>query len=251
MEIRRLKKYPLFKTVSDFVSTFEDSRYKSWEHCFSFFNTELYSYIGKEIPPQLLDHASLHLGFYLASWGMMRGSTFLLQSDYKVHNSLIKDVLLNKDYAQLWNFDFSNPSPKQIDEYLYMLLDKKDGIKAKIIASYSNLKNSQGKISEASDTLITKILMGTLGCTPAYDRYFMDGLAYTQVNGNGNIQFIQKLGNDSLKSLIEFIKQNIDELYSLNKSLHIQYPLMKLVDMYFWTIGLIEEKETKSTLIKS
>lgn len=243
-----LKEYPLFNTVTEFVSTFTDSRYKSWEHCFSFFEKEVYNYIGKAIPEEILDHASLHLAFYLASWGMMRGSTFLLQSDYKVHKKLIRDVLLNKDYELLWNFDFSTSSQAKISDYLYLVLDKDNGIKNKVINSYPNLKNSQGRISNPSDTLITKILMGTLGCIPAYDRYFMEGLGYANINYSGNIDFIQKLGHNSLKSLILFINQNIEELYSLNNSLEMQYPIMKLVDMYFWTIGLNEEKAKKQKI---
>lgn len=36
-------------------------------------------------------------------------------------------------------------------------------------------------------TLITKILMGTLGCVPVYDRYFIDGIKDQKVTtGNYN-----------------------------------------------------------------
>jgi hypothetical protein len=34
------------------------------------------------------DHAALQLGFYLASWGMYGGSSFLLQYDYTVIGAL-------------------------------------------------------------------------------------------------------------------------------------------------------------------
>ena len=36
---------------------------------------------------------SLHLAFYLASWGMCRGSSFLLQKDYKVLVPVVEEVL--------------------------------------------------------------------------------------------------------------------------------------------------------------
>ena len=42
------------------------------------------------------DYLSLQLAFYLASWGMYRGSSFLLQKDYKVHEAVVKELLDSK-----------------------------------------------------------------------------------------------------------------------------------------------------------
>lgn len=39
---------------------------------------------------------SLQLAFYLASWGMYRGSSFLLQKDYRIHIPVVKELLRNK-----------------------------------------------------------------------------------------------------------------------------------------------------------
>lgn len=45
-----------------------------------------------------------------------------------------------------------------------------------------------------SDTLITKILMGTLGCVPAYDRYFVSGIRSQKIaSGTYNIKSILQL----------------------------------------------------------
>ncbi len=55
--------------------------FNSWKHCFNYFK-ENHSRLNEE---DVLDIAALHLGFYLASWGMMRGSRDLLQKDYKIH----------------------------------------------------------------------------------------------------------------------------------------------------------------------
>lgn len=35
----------------------------------------------------------MQLTFYLASWGMYRGSSFLLQKDYKVHVPVVEELL--------------------------------------------------------------------------------------------------------------------------------------------------------------
>lgn len=52
----------------------EHHRYRSWEHCYRFFRRAGAAEISNQ-----RDHAALHLGFYLASWGMYRGSSFLLK----------------------------------------------------------------------------------------------------------------------------------------------------------------------------
>lgn len=74
------------------------SRYKSWEHCKIVFNKtfediKTNKYSAETIPFEVVDNLCLNLGFYLASWGMMRGSTDLLQKDYKIHTKAIPVLL--------------------------------------------------------------------------------------------------------------------------------------------------------------
>jgi hypothetical protein len=42
------------------------SRYNSWKYCYEVF--------GDKTKHRDIDYLALHLGFYLASWGMYRGS---------------------------------------------------------------------------------------------------------------------------------------------------------------------------------
>ena len=53
----------------------QNGRYRSWEYCYSSFGEARTGTID-------VDYLSLQLAFYLASWGMYRGSSFLLQKDY-------------------------------------------------------------------------------------------------------------------------------------------------------------------------
>ena len=93
------------------------------------------------------------------------------------------------------------------------------------------------KSEHISYTLITKILLGTVGCIPAYDRLFKKGL-YNQ-------PFIKKGFNPkrSFAQLLDFYiddknKREIDDLrINLNN-----YTIMKIIDMYFWQIGWESEK---------
>jgi hypothetical protein len=71
-------------------------RYLSWEHRYRFFRSRT--------PEDLLkdkDAAALQLGFYLASWGMYRGSSFLLQHSYTV-NIPVVERLASAELAPLW-----------------------------------------------------------------------------------------------------------------------------------------------------
>ena len=68
----------------------KNHRYLSWEHCYEAFGN----------PNNSIDYLALHLAFYLASWGMYRGSTELLQKDYKIHIPVveyIKPLALRRD----------------------------------------------------------------------------------------------------------------------------------------------------------
>ena len=71
------------KTFYKSISDVPDHRYKSWEHCYFFFK----KLRNKELSERDIELAQLHLAFYLASWGMYRGSSFLLQKDYTVYEA--------------------------------------------------------------------------------------------------------------------------------------------------------------------
>lgn len=99
---------------------------------------------------------------------MYRGSSFLLQKDYRVHIPVVSEILSNKydSLAGIECKDFRNESnQKLLKEINEFIANYYDGIRCKVKGSA--LKNN------LSETLITKILMGTLGCVPEYDRYFV------------------------------------------------------------------------------
>ena len=47
------------------------------------------------------DEAAIQLAFYLASWGMYRGSSFLLQRAYSVHLGVIEHLAAPRIWS-LW-----------------------------------------------------------------------------------------------------------------------------------------------------
>ena len=198
-------------------------RYLSWQHCFRHFCNHTRIETRKDI-----DLAALHLSFYLASWGMYRGSSFLLWKDYKLNANVVR-VLLNDKYSALWKWAFDLDANR---ERLKLILD----LAAQIRRAYSDnitKVNGVGKTIRASDTLITKIMLGTIGCVPASDAYFIDGFRKTGYR-------YSKLNYKFLEQLIAFYKENNEKFENVRKKVSrdgIEHPPMKILDMYFWNIG--------------
>lgn len=144
-------------------------RYRSWDHCYSHFQKRKSFTTDEDI-----DLASLHLAFYLASWGMYRGSSFLLWKDYRVHTPAVR-VLLEDQYRSLWTIDFTSITPHSLE------VDAIFGLVARLKQVYkATVTTVNGAPSQriATNTLITKILLGTLACTPAYDELVVDGIEF-------------------------------------------------------------------------
>lgn len=205
----------------------ENGRYQSWEHCYSNFIN------ARDNKNAELDYLSLQLAFYLASWGMYRGSSFLLQKDYKIHIPVVKE-LLKEEYDPLAGIDCVELKREENQRLL-------ENINAFLDEYYSNIRDEVKNIkvrNQLSSTLITKILMGTLGCVPAYDRYFISGIKKQKVaSGNYNMK--------SIGQLVDFYESNIVELENIRKDMKVNgiaYPQMKILDMAFWQIGLDSDK---------
>lgn len=197
----------------------KNHRFKSWEHCYNYFN-------GDSIE---IDLACLHLSFYLASWGMYRGSSFLLQKDYKVHENAVREIV-KSEYKVLRGIalqKFTSDSGSETVALLFQLIKKLNDIYDKYKPNEEN-KTDNDDDRSITDTLITKILLGTLGCIPAYDRFFIIGIRQSDLS-------YSTLNRKNFNELLDWCKNNKDEIQEISKE--IKYPPMKIVDMYFWSVG--------------
>jgi len=194
----------------------ENARFKSWEHCYMYF----------QINRKIQDHVelmSLHLAFYLASWGMYRNS-FLLQRDYKIHIPII-EILMERKYDPLCAVSAEQLMQSETQNLILELKER--------------MSMAYGR--EITDTLTTKILLGTLGCTPAYDRFFKYGLKKYHVAP-------AVLNRDSLKGIASFYMINsvkLEQLRTLINSTGTLYPQMKIIDMCFWQVGFDDGMDIK------
>ncbi|OMD89873.1 hypothetical protein BSK49_10930 [Paenibacillus odorifer] len=178
---------------------------------------------------RVFDHACLHLSFYLASWGMLRGGTFLLQKDYKVHEYLLRKVFIEKKYKQFYSPEHGNtPSHQYYDEIEMLIKDVKESYSSNVTPV-----NGKNEIISVSDTLASKILLGLFGIVPAYDRFFVSAMKMHGLNKTS-------LNRESLVTLVDFYLDNEVEFKKcrdLITSEGNEYTPMKLVDMYFWQVG--------------
>jgi hypothetical protein len=190
-------------------------RYRSWEHCYQFFKSRSREEILGDSTS-----AGLQLGFYLASWGMYRGSSFLLQRTYTVHEAVVQR-LAGPEFDELWNQEVG-ASDANI-RWSPLILKAVDAV-----------REGYSPFGHATDTLVTKVLLGTVACLPAVDRFFVDGF---KTSGH---QY-SSLNERFVRRILEFsaIYQSdlrTAQLRILSDS-GTHYPMMKLADMFFWELG--------------
>ena len=210
------------QTFYDDARAIENGRSRSWEHCYRVFRD------ARTDPSPDYDYLSLHLAFYLASWGMYRGSCFILQKDYKVHAPIVEEIL-KPEYDCLFGLACADVRNSDVWKQLKNLSDKIDAHFDPIREKVAGRKVT----TPVSPVLITKILMGTLGCVPAYDRFFEEGAKYLGLEK-------KSYNKDSLLELAAFYEAHNDRLEEARRGMRTDdliYPQMKLLDMGLWQIG--------------
>jgi hypothetical protein len=195
------------------------NRYRSWSHCYRAF-----------AKPAMDDDAlSLHLAFFLASWGMYRGSSFLLQKDYTVHRPAVK--LLRSPEHQI----LRGATTTILRKHFEKILDLQNNISNAYVAELerSNWVNGERRKVTFSDILVTKILLGTPACMPAFDRYFLMGAKICELS-------FSKLNKQSLFECCDFYDEHSLEFSNANAALKLKgfdFPPMRSLDLYLWELG--------------
>lgn len=225
------------KDVVEIVRSFRNKmttkyhRYASWEFCYGL--AQCMHDRKKELSDDDYDYMALNLSFYLASWGMYRGS-FLLQKSYKVNVNIVK-MILNND--SLWIEGI--PS----SEVYFKLRNS-------LNETYGFSENEEG----ITDTLLTKIVLGMTGKVIAYDRYCKKSLKYLDVSDNFYSSRIRSWDEvtKSVLPIFNEILENARPIAKYNKYVfdngryimtdyEIEYPILKYLDMFLFTLGMILE----------
>jgi hypothetical protein len=193
-------------------------RYASFDYCFNYFQSFRESKKLFELTDDAnLEKSCLQIGFYLASWGMLRGSSELLQKCVKHYIPLIE--LISQTKAELWEID--------LDCY------DNDNIE-KLLEQNSAIQKAVRGARTASNTLSTKIMLGVFGSIPAFDEYFKLGFETSSLN------------KKSLYRVSQFYADN-EEVFRLRiptiefspkrEGPNRYYTKAKLLDMIFFTEG--------------
>lgn len=204
-------------------------RYASFDYCYGYFNSfKNKKLIASEVN---LEKSCLHLGFYLASWGMMRGSGFLLQKNFRYYEEFIRMIAFDCD--DVWGIDvpdYDNESKIKILENTYNKFD-------------CMIKDQNSKI-----VIVTKIMLGVFGCVPAYDKYFTQSFRSISKGRCGFRKF-----TDSLKEILCFYTENKEAINNCIENIGLLkvdkrttaklfYTRAKIIDMIGFQMGLETKK---------
>lgn len=191
-------------------------RYASFDYCFNFFQSfHEAGNVAALAAPEHLQQSCLHLGFYLASWGMYRGSADLLQRSAR---HLVPTVEAIAGMNQLvWDIDADCYTESNIEV---------------LGAARETLGRALGSMS---DTLFTKIMLGVFGCVPAFDQYFKRGLE-RWTYGPASLARVGEIYANN-KALID--RYRIPTLEFLTgEPTHRRYTRAKVLDMAFFIKGM-------------
>ena len=223
--------------IDKILSQLDDERgdHRSWNHCHSIFvKLKNNPAVTKEEREKEIDLLCLHLAFFLASWGMYRGSSFLRTKDYTIHKRAIIRLLEEK-YSSLWNIraeDYTN-NPEKMD----LLFELSNNLR-EIYGAIKMGNKTKNSTRPVTDTLITKILLGTLACVPAYDRYFIIGL-----KKHGQCASFSRNGFPKIMELCAKNRKALRDLETrLSTDKGIAYSPMRVIDMLYWQIGKDSEE---------
>jgi hypothetical protein len=228
----------------------EHSNSRSWERCYSFFRKQR---IMEDRDTYL---CSLHLAFFLASFRMYQRSSKLPDKDCTIFDRVV-ELLMNDKYDMLWGLDVAGLKKRE-DDAVRLIFGKRDGLKTEISEIL------KGFTVSPTDTLVSKILLGTMCCSPGFDRYFNSGLvAYNNTEKRtGRLYFERAFNEDNFRTLIRFLggydKEEMDAFNSLytgfdplvlENGRKFHYPPMRVVDLYFWAKGYNHENKNNDKLL--
>lgn len=193
-----------------------DARYASFDYCFNYFQSFREAGTVEAIAePEKIQLSCLHLGFYLASWGMLRGSAELLQRSAR-HLIPVIEVIANA-HSTWWEIDahcYTEPHIRQLQDAAHIFRQAQPGM---------------------SDILVTKIMLGVFGNVPAFDINFKKGF---QVSTFGP-KALRKIGSFYQENAAVIDKYRVHTLdFVSGKATTRSYTRAKVVDMAFFIEGM-------------
>lgn len=239
---------PLIKDFMNVYNSDPDCRFRSYDYAHEAFKNKMYNKTVSD------DDLAKELFIFLASWGMLRGSSFLLQKNYRFLIPIVQ-IVRNPKYRPLIDIDvFSLGGQNYLGEqnssggqnsltrssFIDLILELKELITKSMVGQtfykYDSTQKShvQTKITRISDTLIGKILLCVFGCIPAYDRYVRNTMSILGI--------CNTISRQGLQDLLDWLNLQINEIKwgktYCNASTTTLYSDMKVADIILWEYSL-------------
>jgi hypothetical protein len=203
----------------------QTARYSSFDYCFNYFQAYREAHtISKISSPANLELSCVQLGFYLASWGMLRASSTLLQKSMRHYVPVIRTIASIR--PEVWKIDAHDYTESNI---------------ASLMQIADRLRSSLH--DGASDTLVTKIMLGVFGCVPAFDNYFCSGFGTWSMSSKA----FRRIGlyyKENSETIENYRVPTID--FSTGRPTKRKYTRAKVIDMIFWEEGLSKSENSKA-----
>ena len=200
--------------MSDYSSS-PYSRYRSYDYCHEVFVKNR----GNAANPATVDYLALNLYMFLASWGMVARGRLMMTRNYKFLVDAVK-IVCDEKYDWLVDVDVY-ASTFNCSKYIDDLMALKQQLGSVLF---------QGTGYKYTDTLLTKILLATLGCVPAYDTNVKKAMR--------QIGIVASFSRGGLESLLNFAKSHQSaitaEMAKYHRTTLVPYSVMKYIDMALW-----------------
>jgi hypothetical protein len=193
-----------------------DARYASFDYCFNYFQSfRESSNLTGLASVENIQISCLQLGFYLASWGMLRGSAGLLQRSARHFTPVIEAIASTE--SSVWEIDADRYTESNIEALLDLA---------------RRLRQANGGMS---DTLVTKVMLGVFGSVPAFDTNFRRGFGVTTFRAKA----LRKVGAfyaDNAELLDSYRVPTLD--FVTGELTERLYTRAKVIDMAFFIEGM-------------
>jgi len=197
-----------------------DARYASFDYCFNYFQSFREAGEVSALANQLNIQAScLQLGFYLASWGMLRGSAELLQKSAR-HLIPVVEVV-SRTNLSLWELDAHCYTESNIERLCELA---------------STIRQAH---SGMSDILLTKIVLGVFGSVPAFDTNFRRGCSAAGIVATFGLRALRQIGafyQDNASVIDTYRVPTLD--FASGERTQRSYTRAKVIDMAFFIEGM-------------
>ena len=213
------------------------TRYTSFDYCFNYFQSfQRTGRLRDLVAKNNVEKSCLHLGFFLASWGMFRMSGKLGQGVNARHFiQLISEISKWEGshlYTEMWGIDVPDYN---IPEKRELLVRCSKRIKELVLPS----------AQKAYRALTTKVMLGVFGCAPAFDDFFTE--TFRNLYGVKQGCAFRTFNDHALQKIFDFYQKHasiIDKYAERTTTLdfrsgytHLFYTRAKIIDMIGWQKG--------------